>query len=114
MEVESGEAPMLLALKVTYVSCHFAFSLGEKFFQIPIDNKVEITFHYKTVFTLVRRVSGEFKYLQIFPYHFCYTLVFVLVCMRNLTFSLSVNKIASSVLESIFSCVLACDLVENE
>lgn len=64
VELDTGEIPMLLALK------------------IPFDNKIEVTFHYKVLFSLVKRVR--------------------------------VNQYASSILQEIFPCVLACGLVENE
>jgi hypothetical protein len=40
MELATDEVPTLLAL------------------QTPLDNKIEITFHFQDVFSLVRRVNG--------------------------------------------------------
>ena len=61
MELETGEIPMLLTLKVQcldYSLPHMIIFITVK--QIPIGEKVEITFHYKKAFSLVREVSGKF------------------------------------------------------
>ena len=50
--------------------------------QIPLDNKVEITFHYQQAFSLVKRVN--------------------------------VHRLAVSVLEELYQCVVACGLIDQE
>ena len=50
--------------------------------QIPLDNKVEVTFHYQQVFSLTKRVN--------------------------------IHRMAVSVLEELYQCVVACGLIEME
>ena len=72
-----------------YVPPSLPFSLPPSpFLQIPIDNKVEITFHYKQCFSLVKRIDGTLPCLCcLFPFNritpspfYLFPLLFFLLC----------------------------------
>ena len=98
------------------------------FLQIPIDNKVEITFHYKQCFSLVKRIDGTLPCLcclspfnRITPSPFyLFPLLFFLLCPLSLSIPFlfshthTVQQYANSVLEEIFPCLVACKLVEDK
>ena len=97
MELVSRQTSTILALKVPFLHTTISPPLRSMYIlklqysiipctcpilQIPLDNKVEITFHYQQVFSLVKRVN--------------------------------VHRMAVSVLEELYQCVVACGLIDQE